>query len=64
MVADNKAWIERKVAKMLRDLRRSGHWEAGIEEARYLCREFGYQWDVALKISCDYYCSYWLRDLR
>ena len=52
----NNEWIEKKVASLLRDLRRSGFWDSGIEEARRLRREFGYQWDVALKISCDYWC--------
>ena len=50
-------WIEKQVAKMLRDLRRSGFWDSGIAEARHLHRTYGYQWDVALKIACDYWCS-------
>lgn len=56
MTSDNE-WIEKKVAQMLRDLRRSGFWDSGIDEARYLQRTYGYAWDVALKISCDYWCK-------
>ena len=52
----DKEWIEKKVTAMLADLRRSGFWDSGIEEARHLQRTYGYAWDVALKISCDYWC--------
>ncbi len=50
-------WIENKVAAMLRDIRRSGFWDSAIDEARHLQRTFGYTWDVALKISHDYWCA-------
>jgi len=50
-------WIEKKVAELLRKLRRSGFWESGIDEARHLQRTYGYAWDVALKISCDYWAA-------
>ena len=50
-------WIEKKVAAMLADLRCSGFWDSGIDEARHLQRTYGYAWDVALKISCDYWCK-------
>jgi hypothetical protein len=53
----NSEWIENKVAAMLADLRRSGFWDNGIDEARHLQRTYGYVWDVALKISCDYWCK-------
>ena len=56
MTPSRNEWIENKVAEMLRELRRSGFWDSGIDEARYLQRKFGYAWDVALKISCDYWC--------
>ncbi len=56
MTTSQNEWIENKVAEMLRELRRSGFWDSGIDEARYLQRKFGYAWDVALKISCDYWC--------
>jgi hypothetical protein len=49
-------FLENKVAEMLRDMRRSGFWDSAIEEARHLQRTYGYAWDVALKISHDYWC--------
>ena len=56
-MTSNNEWIEKKVAQMLADLRRSGFWDSGIDEARHLQRTYGYAWDVALKISCDYWCK-------
>lgn len=56
MMNGNNEWLENKVAQMLRDMRRSGFWESAIEEARHLQRTYGYTWDVALKISHDYWC--------
>jgi hypothetical protein len=53
----NNEWLEKKVDAMLADLRRSGFWQSGIDEARHLQRTYGYVWDVALKISCDYWCK-------
>ena len=53
----NSEWIEKKVTAMLADLRRSGFFDSGIDEARHLQRTYGYTWDVALKISCDYWCK-------
>lgn len=55
-------FIERKVAQMLRDLRRSGFFQSGIEDARHLQAQHGYAWDVALAISCNYWCSYWMKE--
>jgi hypothetical protein len=55
-------WIEKKVARMLADLRISGFFESGIEDAKCLQLTYGYTWDVALKLSCDYWCDYALRD--
>ena len=60
----DKEWIEKKVAAMLADLRRSGFFESGIDEARHLQRQYGYAWDVALKISCNYWCSYSMREAK
>lgn len=57
----NSEWIEKRVAAMLADLRRSGFFQAGIDDARDLQRRYGYVWDVALAISCNYWCSYWMR---
>jgi hypothetical protein len=53
----NNEWLEKKVDEMLADLRRSEFWDSGIDEARHLQRTYGYVWDVALKISCDYWCK-------
>jgi hypothetical protein len=61
MPADNE-WIEKKVARMLKDLRASGFFDSGIEEAISLQKVHGYAWDVALKISCNYWCSYALTE--
>lgn len=62
MTGDND-WIERRVAELLANLRRSGFFQAGIDEARHLQREYGYVWDVALAISCNYWCSHWMREV-
>ena len=61
MIAKNE-WIENKVAKMLADLRISGFFNQGIEDALILQRAHGYTWDVALKLSCDYWCDYSLME--
>ena len=50
------SFLENKVAEMLKDMRRCGFWDSAIDEARYLRRTYGYAWDVALKISHDYWC--------
>ena len=52
----NNEWLEKKVDEMLLAMRRSGFWESAIEEAHHLQRTYGYTWDVALKISHDYWC--------
>ena len=52
----NSEWIEKRVEQLLKDLRRSGFWDAGIAEAQHLQRTYGYQWDVALAIACEYWC--------
>lgn len=57
MSASNNQWIENKVEEMLKALRRSGFFDQGIESAKSFQAEYGYEWDVALKISCDYWCS-------
>lgn len=36
----NSEWIEDKVTAMLADLRRSGFWDSGIDEARHLQRTY------------------------
>lgn len=41
----NNVWIENKVTAMLADLRRSGFWDSGIDEARHLQRTYGYVLD-------------------
>lgn len=55
-------WIEKKVARMLADLRVSGFFDSGIADAKSLQLAHGYTWDVALKLSCDYWCDYALKD--
>lgn len=57
---DASSWIENQVEKMLRDLRASGYFNQGIEDAREFHRQ-GYVWDVALRMSCNYWCSYWMK---
>lgn len=56
-MSGSNEWIEKKVAQMLREMRRSGFWQSAIEEAKHLQQTYGYAWDVALKISHDYWCS-------
>jgi len=48
-------WIENKVAELLRWMRHSQFRKEALEEARYLHRTKGYQWDVALQIAYDYW---------
>ena len=57
MNAANNLWAEKKVDRMLKQLRASGFFDEGIREAKHLQETYGYVWDVALKISCDYWCS-------
>jgi hypothetical protein len=59
----NNEWIEKRATQRLRDLRRGGLWDSVIEEARHLHRTYGHMWDVALKISCDYWFEHPNREL-
>jgi hypothetical protein len=56
MNAANNVWAEKKVDRMLKQLKASGFFAEGIAEAKHLQSTYGYVWDVALKISCDYWC--------
>jgi len=56
MNASNNVWAEMKVDLMLKQLKASGFFAEGIAEAKHLQSTYGYVWDVALKISCDYWC--------
>jgi hypothetical protein len=47
--------LEQRCDEMLKAMRQSGFWESAIDEARRL-HAIGYVWDVALKISHDYWC--------
>ena len=49
-------YLEDLVADLLARLKRSGFWHSGITDAQYLHQEKGYAWDVALSISCEYWC--------
>lgn len=49
-------YLEDLVAGLLAKLKRSGFWDSGIAEAQYLHCHKGYAWDVALSISCEYWC--------
>lgn len=55
-MAQPSNYLEDRVSQLLASLKRSGFWESGIAEAQYLHREKGYVWDVALAISCEYWC--------
>ena len=57
MTENKNIWIEQKVAEMLKALRRSGFFDQGINDARHFQSQYGYTWDVALKMSCNYWCS-------
>jgi hypothetical protein len=49
-------WIEKTTADLLAKAKRSGYFAHVIEDA--ICFEKqGYVWDVALKLSCNYWCS-------
>ena len=49
-------WLEQRCDEMLKAMRRCGFWDSAIAEARHLHVTYGYAWDVALKISHDYWC--------
>ena len=60
----NNEWIEKKVTSLLADLCRSGFFQSGIDDARHLQKQHGYTWDVALAISCNYWCSHWMKGVE
>lgn len=49
-------WIEAKTAELLAKARRSGFFEGVIADAKWFAEQ-GYVWDVALALSCKYWCS-------
>ncbi len=50
-------WIEKKTAELLASAKRSGYFSDVIDDAKWLADSEGYAWDVALAISCKYWCS-------
>ena len=53
---DNQTdWIEQKTAQLLRSARASGFFDDCIDDAKHF-QEQGYQWDVALAMSCEFWC--------
>jgi len=50
-------WVEAKTAELLTAARRSAYFSDVILDAKHLQHTDGYAWDVALKISCDYWCN-------
>lgn len=52
----NADWIETKTAQLLAAAKRSGFFADVITEAKWFEKQ-GYAWDVALAMSCKYWCS-------
>ena len=50
-----KDWIELKTEKLLAAAKRSGFFAHVIEDAKFFEAD-GYVWDVALAMSCEYWC--------
>lgn len=48
-------WVERKTAELLAKAKRSGFFRDVISDAEHFASE-GYAWDVALAMSCEYWC--------
>ena len=48
-------WIERKTASLLLAAKRSGFFRDVISDAEWFAKD-GYVWDVALAMSCEYWC--------
>jgi hypothetical protein len=49
-------WIEKKTAELLASAKRSGFFKDAIRDAKFFAEQ-GYAWDVALAMSCKYWCS-------
>ncbi len=49
-------YLENKVANLLASAKRSGYFSEVIADAKHIQSE-GYVWDVALAISCGYWCN-------
>lgn len=49
-------WVETKTAALLAAAKRSGFFANAIRDAQFFAAD-GYAWDVALAISCGYWCS-------
>ena len=48
-------WVEAKTAELLAAAKRSGFFKDAIADAKHFESE-GYAWDVALAISCEFWC--------
>jgi hypothetical protein len=51
----DKDWIELKTENLLAAAKRSGFFSDVIADAKHFEAD-GYCWDVALAMSCDYWC--------
>jgi hypothetical protein len=51
-----KDWIELKTERLLAAAKRSGFFADVIRDAEYFAAD-GYVWDVAIAMSCKYWCS-------
>lgn len=50
-------WIETKTDELLAKAKRSGYLTEAVDSAKYFVELYGYEYDVALAISCKYWCS-------
>ena len=51
-----KDWIELKTENLLASAKRSGFFLDAIQDAKHF-ESLGYVWDVALSMSCKYWCK-------
>ena len=49
-------FIEQRTAELLASAKRSGFFREAIADAKHFAEQ-GYVWDVALAMSCKYWCS-------
>ena len=50
-------WIEDTTAALIQQAKRCGFFHDVMQDAKYLQETEGYAWDVALKISLNYWAS-------
>lgn len=49
-------FIETRIAALIRAAKRSGYFADVIDDAKHFHENDGYAWDVALAMSCEYWC--------